>query len=145
MMVRILVCAAVLAAAACGGGKKDASDPNEVDELPPAEPEPVSDDSFIAPEKYDEINLEFKKKRSVVKRCYDRAVESQKLSEKAKGAITVGLTITPNGQPTKVHVAQSTLKNKQVEDCVVETIQSWELPPPGDVCEFSFKYEFEPE
>jgi TonB family protein len=139
----ILVC--VVLAAACGGKGKDASDPNDVDELPPAEPEPESDDSFIAPEKYDEINLEFKKKRNIVKRCYDKAVDQEKLSVKAKGSVTVGLSITPNGQPTKVHIAKTTLNNKEVENCVVETIQGWELPAPGDVCEFSFTYEFEPE
>jgi len=144
-MLRYLGCACVLWMVACGGSKKDASDPGEVDELPPAEPEPESDDSFIAPEKYDEINLEFKKKRVIVKRCYDHAVEDKKLSEKAKGSVTVGLSITANGQPTKVHVAKSTLNNKEVENCVIETVQSWALPPPGDVCEFSFTYEFEPE
>jgi len=127
---------------ACGGSKKEA---NDIDELPPAEPEPASDDSFISPEKYDEINLEFKKKRTVVKRCYDRAVEEKKLSDKAKGSVTVGLSITPNGQPTKVHVDRSTLNNKAVENCVVETVQSWALPAPGDQCDFSFTYEFEPE
>ena len=140
--MRIILVGVVLAAC---GGRKDANDPGDVEELPPAEPEPESDDSFISPEKYDEINLEFKKKRVIVKRCYDRAVEQEKISIKAKGSVTVGLSITPNGQPTKVHVAKSTLNNKDVENCVVETIQGWELPPPGDVCEFSFTYEFEPE
>ena len=142
--MRIILWCVLMAAAACGG-KKDADDPSDVDELPPAEPEPESDDSFIAPEKYDEISLEFKKKRVIVKRCYDRAVEQEKLSVKAKGSVTVAMSITPNGQPTKVHIAKTTLRNKDVEDCVVETVQGWELPAPGDVCDFSFTYEFEPE
>ena len=145
-MRTILWCVlAVGATAACGGKNQDPNDPSDVDELPPAEPEPVSDDSFIAPEKYDEISLEFKKKRVIVKRCYDKAIEQEKLSLKAKGSVTVGMSITPEGQPTKVHVAKTSLNNKEVENCVVETIQGWELPPPGDVCEFSYTYNFEPE
>ena len=143
--MRIILWCVLMAAAACGGRGKDASNPDDVEELPPAEPEPESDDSFIAPEKYDEINLEFKNKRVIVKRCYDKAVGQDKLSVKAKGSVTVAMSITPNGQPTKVHIAKTTLRSKEVENCVVETIQGWELPPPGDVCEFSFTYEFEPE
>ena len=76
--------------------------------------------------------------------CVD-LVSEKTLWDKALPGGCDRMSITPDGQPTKVHVAKTTLNNKEVENCVVETIQGWELPPPGDVCEFSYTYNFEPE
>ena len=99
----------------------------------------------VDPEAFDQLTRLFNNKRPAVSRCYNDAVQSGKLDKKAKGRITVALAITADGKARGVKTAQDTLKSADVETCVVDLIKTWDLPAPGDDCEFSFSYDFEPE
>jgi hypothetical protein len=99
----------------------------------------------VDPEAFDQLTRLFNMKRPAVSRCYNDAVQSGKLDRKAKGRITVALAITADGKAKGVKTAQDTLKSSDVETCVVDLIKTWDLPAPGDECEFSFSYDFEPE
>lgn len=131
----------------CGGTQKPTE--NAVTEDDESETEEVSgegdDEGFIAPEKYDEIESAFKRKRSAVVRCYEDAVEAGTLNKKAEGRIRVALTILADGSPRNVKVTEDTLKSDEVADCVVGLVASWQLPAPQAKMEFSFAYDFEPE
>ncbi len=98
-----------------------------------------------SPEVLDEINSHFNMRRPQVARCYTEAVASASLARKAKGRITVALTITPEGSPTDVKVTESTPRSDVLSDCIVGAIAAWQLPAPGATTPFSFSYDFEPE
>jgi hypothetical protein len=141
---------AVLASSiACGGNKKDASEPDDVAEEGEGEGDEggggSDDGEQVSPEALDELNACFVKKRPSVARCYSEAVESGKLDKKAKGRVTVEMIITAGGKPKDVKVVQDTLKSDEVAGCVVRTIEGWVIPAPGVDTTFAFSYDFEPE
>jgi hypothetical protein len=141
-----MVVAGMLALAACGGGQKTSESTT---------PSGEGDDEATSggegggaqpdPDALDELTRVFNNKRPAVSRCYNDAVQSGKLDKKAKGRITVALTISAAGKAQAVKTAQDTLKSPDVETCVLALIKSWDLPEPGASTEFSFSYDFEPE
>jgi hypothetical protein len=132
-------------AGGCGGGKKDSNDPGDVAADEGDDSEDQGSDEMVDPEKLDELNACFVRKRPSVARCYSEAVESGKLDKKAKGRITVEMLVTADGHPKNVRIAQDTLRSPEVVECIKTTIGAWEIPGPGMDTEFSFSYDFEPE
>ena len=134
---------------ACGGAQKTGTASGE--EVSAGGGEESSDDSgggggpSVNPEAFDQLTRLFNNKRPAVGRCYSDAVQSGKLDKKAKGRLTVALSIADDGSAKAVKTAQDTLHSPDVESCVIDLIKSWDLPEPGDNCEFSFSYDFEPE
>ena len=105
---------------------------------------PPPQQSTVSPEKYADVATFFDKKRPIVVVCYNNAVTNRKLAEGSQGRVTLGMTVTPTGAPQGVHVVDSTLKSKDAEDCLVQMVSKWEVPPPGGDMEFTFSYEFRP-
>ncbi len=66
------------------------------------------------------------KRKSSFKVCYKKALDKD---PKAKGDVRVGFTISPTGRVSTVRVIESTLKNPDVEDCVVRVIRRVQFPP----------------
>ncbi len=143
--VVLLGTAIALGAAGCGGGKKDTNDPGDVASEGDDDSSDPGSDQMVDPEKLDELNACFVRKRPSVARCYSEAVESGKLDKKAKGRVTVEMVVSADGKPKKVRIAQDTLNSPDLEDCIKTTIASWEIPGPGMDTDFSFSYDFEPE
>jgi hypothetical protein len=145
-MAGMAALAFALALGACGGSGKPAArsggDGAEEEENPCAA-NPCG--ASVDPETFDLLTRLFNNKRPAVGRCYSDAVASGKLDKKAKGRLTVQLSITADGQAKGVKTASDTLHSPDVESCVIELIKTWDLPQPGDNCEFSFSYDFEPE
>ncbi|MBI4511724.1 MAG: AgmX/PglI C-terminal domain-containing protein [Deltaproteobacteria bacterium] len=134
----------VMSALACGGSQKQTSSPREVEDEGPDETE-SSPGEFVDPQKLDEISSIFRMKRPNVARCYTDAAQAGKLDKKSTGRITLSMAITPDGALEQVQVTETTLRSKDVEDCVVRVVSSWRLPAPEASVEFSFSYNFEPE
>jgi hypothetical protein len=138
----------LLLASACGGAQKpdtSASESSGGGEETSGEEPGGGGGKNVDPEAFDRLTRLFNNKRPAVSRCYNDAVQAGKLDRKAKGRITVALAITADGKARGVKTAQDTLKSTDVETCVVDLIKTWDLPAPGDECEFSFSYDFEPE
>jgi hypothetical protein len=137
----------VLMLAACGGsqatGGGGTTTPKEGGDEEAAEPKKVS--TMVSPEAYDEINAFFKKKRAVVTQCQVNAIENGKLDKKAGGRVTMEMVISAQGKPEGVKVAQTTLQNSFVEDCLVKMVGNWQVPAPGTGVNFSFSYDFHAE
>jgi hypothetical protein len=128
---------------ACGGAQQESGGGGSSSEEKPETAKP--DTNMVSPEAYDEINSFFKKKRIAVTQCQIMAIENGKLDKKAQGRITTEMTISADGKPQGVHVAQSTLGSKSVEDCLVDLIGKWQVPAPGTKVSFSFSYDFHAE
>jgi hypothetical protein len=137
----------LLLAGACGGAQKP--DSSSGGESTGGEASSGDESSgggkSVDPEAFDQLTRLFNNKRPAVSRCYNDAVQSGKLDRKAKGRITVALAITADGKARGVKTSEDTLKSSDVESCVVDLIKTWDLPAPGDECDFSFSYDFEPE
>jgi hypothetical protein len=147
-----LVAALALAAPGCGGTKKSSHTAEDVSSGggegggdPCAGGGGSDDGDMVSSESMDEINSCFVKKRPSVARCYDDAVASGKLDKKAKGRISLEMTIPTQGKPKSVKVVQDTLGSDVVARCVSKTIEGWEIPPPNVETSFAFSYDFEPE
>ncbi len=59
---------------------------------------------------------------SGIENCYKRET---KLNPNLKGSVSVRFTIAPNGRVTRVRIVKSTLKNRNVENCITKRIKSW--------------------
>jgi hypothetical protein len=130
---------------ACGGSQRSESTTPSGGEEESSSGDQGGGGASVNPDALDELTRVFNNKRPAVGRCYSDAVQSGKLDKKAKGRITVALTISAAGKAQSVKTAQDTLKSPDVESCVIALIKTWELPEPGASTDFSFSYDFEPE
>ncbi|NOZ85026.1 MAG: TonB family protein [Deltaproteobacteria bacterium] len=65
--------------------------------------------------------------RAQIKYCYDRELVRTK---GLFGKIVVQFTIQPSGRVSQASVAQTTMHNRNVENCVVTRIKTWRFPKP---------------
>lgn len=70
----------------------------------------------------DDIQAVVVKHNKSVQYCYERELRR---NPDLKGKIVVRFTISPQGSVVKVEVVSSTVKNRQVERCVVNRIRRW--------------------
>lgn len=74
--------------------------------------------------------------------CYEREVAKIK---GLNGVITVVWLISPQGAVTKVILKSSTMKNKNVEKCVTDSIKFWRFPQPrgGGAVQVEYPFDFQ--
>lgn len=72
--------------------------------------------------------------------CYEREVAKVK---GLSGTVTVVWLISPQGAVTKVFLKSSTIKNKNVENCVANSIKFWRFPAPKGGGAVSVEYPFD--
>lgn len=74
--------------------------------------------------------------------CYEREVAKVK---GLNGVITVVWLISPQGAVTKVILKSSTMKNKNVEKCVTDSIKFWRFPQPrgGGAVQVEYPFDFQ--
>jgi outer membrane biosynthesis protein TonB len=126
-------------AGAAGSGESETATAEEPDQ----EEGGGGDDGLIPPEKLDEIKAQFDRKRDLVSRCYPQAIEAGELAKDAKGYVTVGVTIQPDGSARAVKVLEATLASQKLTSCVLDHVKRWTfttLPRPLD---YSYTYSFE--
>jgi hypothetical protein len=59
--------------------------------------------------------------------CYEQALTS---NPNLAGKVTVKLVILQNGSPSQVSVADTTMPNRSLEQCIVSRISMWKFPKP---------------
>lgn len=76
-----------------------------------------------------------------VKYCYNQEL---KKDPGLAGKVVMKFLILPKGSVTKVEVKESTLKNKEVEGCMVKEIEGWQFPEPrrGETVPVAFPFVF---
>ncbi|RMH61752.1 MAG: energy transducer TonB [Calditrichaeota bacterium] len=69
-----------------------------------------------------------------IQQCYKKEA---RINPNLKGSVTVQFTIAPNGRVTRVRIVNSSLKNRNVENCISRRIKSWRFkkinPKDGNV------------
>jgi eukaryotic-like serine/threonine-protein kinase len=79
---------------------------------------------------------------AAIQQCYERAkMDDQSLA----GAMTVRITIAPDGAVTATQVTKSTIGSPVVERCVTAEISRWQLPKPtgGNTASLLYPFVFE--
>ena len=79
---------------------------------------------------------------AAIQQCYERAkMDDQSLA----GAMTVRITIAPDGAVTAAQVTKSTIGSPVVERCVTAEISRWQLPKPtgGNTASLLYPFVFE--
>lgn len=98
----------------------------------------------IPPDKQADIYLVLQQRDASARKCY-QDVLNEKHTREFKGTVKIMLSLNTNGTAKGVRIMGGTLKNKDVEDCLIETVKDFEFPRldrPGDV---QYDYTFEPQ
>lgn len=99
--------------------------------------------SGIAPDKEAEIQLVLQQREPSARKCY-QDVLNEKNDRNFAGSIKVLIAIQPSGQPSSVRVIGGTLTDRQVQECLVQTIQEFEFPQLASGGEVQYEYRFRP-
>lgn len=98
----------------------------------------------IPPDKQADVYLVLQQRDASARKCY-QDVLNEKHTREFKGTVKILLSLTTSGTAKDVKIMGGTLKNKDVEDCLIQTVKEFEFPKldrPGDV---QYDYTFEPQ
>ncbi len=63
-----------------------------------------------------------------VRACYETTLAE---GRDVQGEVVVSVVVTTDGIPDRARVKKSTLRDKQIEECVVRTVRRWWFPRPA--------------
>ncbi len=98
----------------------------------------------VPPDKQADVQLVLEQRDASARKCY-QDVLNEKHTREFKGTVKIMLSLNTDGTAKAVKVMASTLNNKDVEDCLVQTLKDFEYPKldrPGDI---QYVYKFEPQ
>jgi len=78
--------------------------------------------SRAADRSQDAISRVVGKHADAIENCYKKEV---RLNPNLKGSLTIQFTITADGRVNRARIADSTLRNRNVENCVLRRVRSW--------------------
>jgi hypothetical protein len=102
------------------------------------------DTGGIPPDKQAEVILVLQQRDASARKCY-QDVLNEKHSRDFKGRVTLLLSLTTAGTAKSVKIMGGTLKNKEVEDCLVSTVKEFEFPKLDRGGDIQYDYTFEPQ
>jgi hypothetical protein len=97
----------------------------------------------VPPDKQADVQLVLQQRAASARKCY-QDVLNEKHTREFKGTVKILLSLNTNGTAT-VRIMGGTLNNRDVENCIVQTVGEFEFPKldrPGDV---QYEYTFEPQ
>jgi hypothetical protein len=97
----------------------------------------------IPPDKEAEIKLLLQSRETSTRKCY-QDVLNEKHDRAFQGSVKLIIALNTGGQATQVKVAGGTLKNSEVEGCLVDTIKQFEFPQLASGGEVQYEYLFRP-
>lgn len=102
------------------------------------------DTGGIPPDKQADIYLVLQQRDASARKCYQDVLNEKKTRD-FKGKVTILLSLTTAGTAKNVRVMGGTLKNKEVEDCLIATIKEFEFPKLDRGGDIQYDYTFEPQ
>ena len=88
----------------------------------------------------DQIIAVINRNRGQIVYCYEKGLQAQ---PNIGGRVAVSFVIGPNGRINTASVAQSSLASKQVENCIVGRMKTWQFPHPVGRVNVDVLYPFE--
>jgi hypothetical protein len=135
-----LVLAFLSASVGCATTSDPAAEPR-YNIIKPDTPKPQ--EGGIPPERQAEIQLVLQQRDASTRACYQRVL-NEKNDRAFAGTVRVIITIGTNSQATDVRVAGGTLRNPEVESCLLETIKAFEFPKLDAGGEIQYEFLFRP-
>jgi hypothetical protein len=102
------------------------------------------DTGGIPPDKQADIYLVLNQRDASARKCYQDVLNEKKTRE-FKGSVKVLLSLTTSGTARAVRITGGTLNNKDVENCLVETVKQFEFPKLDRGGDIQYEYTFEPQ
>jgi pectate lyase len=102
------------------------------------------DTGGIPPDKQADIYLVLNQRDASARKCYQDVLNEKKTRE-FKGTVKVLLTLTTAGTAKAVKITGGTLKNPDVENCLVQTVKEFEFPKLDRGGDIQYEYTFEPQ
>jgi hypothetical protein len=133
-------CFALGACATSGGGDEGRSTPTVVH----GNEDIRIDTGGIPPDKQADIYLVLQQRDASARRCYQDVLNEKKTRE-FKGTVKILLSLNTNGTASAVRVAGGTLNNKDVENCLIQTVKEFEFPKLDRSGDIQYDYKFEPQ
>jgi hypothetical protein len=97
----------------------------------------------VPPDTLEEIQRRFERRRASVSRCLSAAIDAGELPARARGRITLNVTVLPGGKASDVTVASTSLESKVLTSCVIGRVREIELPDVPRPFPTSYTYAFE--
>ena len=107
------------------------------------EPEQAAEVGGIPPDKEAEVQLLLQQRSPSTLKCYSDVL-TEKHDRAFKGSVAVVVALEPNGQASDVKIINTTLNDKEVEDCLVSKIKEFEFPQLEHRGSVQYVYHFEP-
>ena len=102
------------------------------------------DTGGIPPDKQADIYQVLQQRDASARRCYQDVLNEKKTRE-FKGTVKILLSLNTNGTAKAVKIMGGTLNNKDVEDCLVQTVREFEFPKLDRAGDIQYDYKFEPQ
>lgn len=103
----------------------------------------TTDDVVESPESLDAINTTLDRKRSIAARCLSEAIDKKELPKNARGRMTLGFTIAPNGRAVTIKVINQSLESTSLTQCVTEIVERAQFPELKKAREWTYTFAFE--
>jgi hypothetical protein len=134
--------------AACGGGKKADTTPEEAGGAGGRDYRgDVSEDpcqgGMCPPETLDAIQRALDNKRRAAARCLADAVNAGTVSKDARGHVALAFKISPSGKAQNIAVVQSSIKSPEVEQCVIAEVAGIDFENVPTTLDWAYTYAFE--
>ena len=97
----------------------------------------------ISPDKQAEIQLLLQQRDPSTLKCYSDVL-NEKHDRSFKGTVAVLITLEPDGKASDVQIVNSTLNNKEVNDCLIEKLKEFEYPTLEHGGSMQYVYQFQP-
>lgn len=147
MTKQLCVFGVVAALAACGGGKKASTTPDDTGgtELggEPAIPDTNDTENVVSADTMDGIQRSFQRKSTAVSRCLSFAVDNKELPKNSRGKVRLEVTIEPSGKAGAIKVLATSLESKSLTDCVLERVREIQFPEVPKPYPTTYTYAFE--
>jgi pectate lyase len=102
------------------------------------------DTGGIPPDKQADVYLVLQQRDASARRCYQDVLNEKKTRD-FKGTVKILLSLNTNGTAKAVKVTGGSLNNKDVENCLVQTIKEFEFPTVDRSGDIQYDYKFEPQ
>lgn len=135
----LAACALLLGAASCASSSGP-REPRYTVVKPDDRPAPSGG---VPPDKQAEIQLVLQNREPSARKCY-QDVLNEKHDRAFQGTVRLIISIAPSGQPSQVKVVGGTLNDKEVQDCLVQTVQQFEFPQLAAAGDVQYEYRFRP-
>jgi hypothetical protein len=99
--------------------------------------------ALISDEDLEAVGLYFERKRTVVSRCFNDAMDAGDVPDDVREMyLTVTVTVYPDGKARNVRFSDATVRSERIEACVREHIDKWTMPEVEQAFEYSHRYGF---